>query len=166
MFGMLPFENNNDNFFDTFDNFQRRFFGEGSSVPAFRTDIRDEGDRFVLECELPLYVYLFLHLDLKDGILTITAQRQEGGEAQKAGNYIRRGAALRLLYPQLRCDRHRRKRRHRRLPGRHSGAEPAQGPPRGAPVQAHCHRLTPREPVSPRWPAPLPYQVFPLLNHL
>ena len=90
MFGMLPFENSNDNFFDTFDNFQRRFFGENGNVPAFRTDIRDEGDRFVLECELPGFRKEDLHLDLKDGILTITAQHQESGEEQKTGNYIRR----------------------------------------------------------------------------
>ena len=34
MFGMLPFERTNDNFFDTFDNFQRKFFGEsGTNMP-------------------------------------------------------------------------------------------------------------------------------------
>ena len=48
MFGMLPFERTNDNFFDTFDNFQRKFFGEsGANMPAFRTDIRDAGECFI-----------------------------------------------------------------------------------------------------------------------
>ena len=54
MFGMIPFERSDDNFFDLFDNFERKFFGNSNaSLPAFRTDIRDAGDRFVLEAELP-----------------------------------------------------------------------------------------------------------------
>ena len=54
MFGMLPFERSDDNLFDTFDNFTRNFFrGSNASLPAFRTDIRDAGDKFVLEAELP-----------------------------------------------------------------------------------------------------------------
>ena len=84
MFGMLPFERTNDNFFDTFDNFQRKFFGEsGANMPAFRTDIRDAGEHFILECELPGF--------RKEDILTIAAQRSESEEdkAQK-GQYIRR----------------------------------------------------------------------------
>ena len=54
MFGMLPFERSDDNLFDTFDNFTRNFFrSSNASLPAFRTDIRDDGDKFVLEAELP-----------------------------------------------------------------------------------------------------------------
>ena len=54
MFGMIPFERNDDNFFDLFDNFERKFFGNSNAaLPDFRTDIRDAGDRFVLEAELP-----------------------------------------------------------------------------------------------------------------
>ena len=45
MFGMLPFERNNDNVFDTFDNFTRNFFqSSNANLPAFRTDIRDAGE--------------------------------------------------------------------------------------------------------------------------
>ncbi|HIY20497.1 MAG TPA: Hsp20/alpha crystallin family protein [Candidatus Flavonifractor merdigallinarum] len=92
MFGMLPFENRNDNFFDTFDNFQRKFFSDsGANVPAFRTDIRDAGDRFVLESELPGFNKEDIHLDLKDGILTIRAEHQESDEEKNSkGEYIRR----------------------------------------------------------------------------
>lgn len=92
MFGMLPFENRNDNFFDTFDNFQRKFFSDsGANVPAFRTDIRDAGDRFVLESELPGFHKEDIHLDLKDGILTIRAEHQESDEEKNSkGEYIRR----------------------------------------------------------------------------
>ena len=90
MFGMLPFERGNDNFFDLFDNFERKFFGNSSaSLPDFRTDIRDAGDRFVLEAELPGFQKEDIKLDLKDGILTISAQHSQESE-EKKNSYIRR----------------------------------------------------------------------------
>ena len=67
MFGMIPFERSNDNFFDLFDNFERKFFGNSSaSLPDFRTDIRDAGDRFILEAELPGFQKEDIKLDLKE----------------------------------------------------------------------------------------------------
>ena len=92
MFGMIPFERGNDNFFDLFDNFERKFFGNSSAnLPDFRTDIRDAGDRFILEAELPGFQKEDIKLDLKDGILTITAQHSENKEEKDdKGQYIRR----------------------------------------------------------------------------
>ena len=92
MFGMLPFERSDDNLFDTFDNFTRNFFrGSNASLPAFRTDIRDAGDKFVLEAELPGFDKGDIKLDVKDGILTITAEHSENQEQKDAkGAYIRR----------------------------------------------------------------------------
>ena len=90
MFGMLPFERSDDNLFDTFDNFTRNFFrGSNASLPAFRTDIRDAGDKFVLEAELPGFDKGDIKLDVKDGILTITAEHSENQEQKDAkGAYI------------------------------------------------------------------------------
>ena len=92
MFGMIPFERNDDNFFDLFDNFERKFFGNSSAaLPDFRTDIRDAGDRFVLEAELPGLSKEDIKLDVKDGILTISAQHSENkDEKDNKGSYIRR----------------------------------------------------------------------------
>ena len=92
MFGMLPFERNNDNVFDTFDNFTRNFFqSSNANLPAFRTDIRDAGDKFVLEAELPGFNKEDIKLDLKDGILTISAEHNENNDQKdEKGNYIRR----------------------------------------------------------------------------
>ena len=92
MFGMLPFERSNDNVFDTFDNFARSFFqGNNASLPAFRTDIRDAGDKFVLEAELPGFNKEDIKLDVKDGILTISAEHKEHSEQKdEKGTYIRR----------------------------------------------------------------------------
>lgn len=92
MFGMLPFERSDDNFFDIFDNFERKFFNNtNANLPAFRTDIRDAGDRFILEAELPGFNKEDISLDLKDGILTISASHSENKEDQdKKGQYLRR----------------------------------------------------------------------------
>ena len=92
MFGMLPFERNDNNFFDIFDDFERKFFGNSNAqVPAFRTDIRDAGDRFILEAELPGFNKEDIKLDLKDGILTISAEHSDSkDEKNEKGQYLRR----------------------------------------------------------------------------
>ena len=54
-------------------------------------DIRDAGDKFVLEAELPGFDKGDIKLDVKDGILTITAEHSENQEQKDAkGAYIRR----------------------------------------------------------------------------
>lgn len=92
MFGMIPFDRRDDNAFDTFDNFARDFFRQSNTtLPAFRTDIRDAGDSYVLEAELPGFQKEDINLDLKDGILTITATHDESKEQKDdKGSYIRR----------------------------------------------------------------------------
>ena len=81
MFGMVPFERHEDNFFDVFDNFERKFFG----------NIKDADDKFVLEAELPGFDKEDISLDVKDGILTISAQHKEEKEDKdEKGQYIRR----------------------------------------------------------------------------
>lgn len=90
MFGMIPFDRRDNNLFDMFDNFERNFFGNSSNnLSTFRTDIRDEGDKFVLEAELPGFKKEDIKLDLKDGVLTVSAQHSENTE-EKKDNYIRR----------------------------------------------------------------------------
>lgn len=90
MFGMIPFERSDNNIFDLFDNFQKQFFrNSNATLPAFRADIRDQGDKFLLEAELPGFHKEDISLDLKEGILTIKAEHKEAQE-QKQGEYIRR----------------------------------------------------------------------------
>ena len=92
MFGMIPFDRRDSSLFDMLDNFERNFFGSSSNTASsFRTDIRDEGDKFVLEAELPGFKKEDIKLDLKDGILTVSAQHSESSEEKdKKGSYIRR----------------------------------------------------------------------------
>jgi HSP20 family protein len=92
MFGMIPFDRKDDNLFDIFDNFEKKFFGNtNASLPAFRTDIRDMGDKFLLEAELPGFNKEDISLELKDGILTIKAEHKESSDqSDDKGQYLRR----------------------------------------------------------------------------
>ena len=92
MFGMIPFDRRDDNLFDIFDNFQKKFFDNtNANLPAFRADIRDMGDKFLLEAELPGFNKEDIDLALKDGILTIKAEHKESqDEKDEKGEYLRR----------------------------------------------------------------------------
>ena len=92
MFGMLPFDRRDDNLFNLFDNFERKFFGNtAANLPAFRTDIRDQGDKFLLEAELPGFDKEDIQLELTDGILTIKAEHKENSdEKNDKGEFVRR----------------------------------------------------------------------------
>ena len=92
MFGMIPFDRRDDNLFDIFDNFQKKFFDNtNANLPAFRADIRDLGDKFLLEAELPGFNKEDIDLALKDGILTIKAEHKESqDEKDEKGEYLRR----------------------------------------------------------------------------
>ena len=92
MFGMIPFNRHEDNLFDMFDKFERNFFGNtATTLPAFRTDIRDQGDKFLLEAELPGFDKEDISLELKEGILTIKAEHKMNSEDKdEQGTYLRR----------------------------------------------------------------------------
>ena len=102
MFGMLPFERSDDNLFDTFDNFTRNFFrGSNASLPAFRTDIRDAGDKFVLEAELPGFDKGDIKLDVKVYPHYYRRAQREPGAEGRQGCLHPPGAPVRLLQPFL-----------------------------------------------------------------
>ena len=89
MFGMLPFERkSNDNLFDLFDDF---FTKNSAALPDFRTDIKESGDNYILEAELPGFNKEDINLEVKDSILTISAEhKEEKEEKDEKGNYLRR----------------------------------------------------------------------------
>ncbi len=91
MFGMLPFERHSDNLFQMMDRLQREMLGGTSGLPDFRTDIREDGDHYVLDAELPGFQKEDISLDVKDNVLTISAQHQESQDQKDdQGNYLRR----------------------------------------------------------------------------
>ena len=73
--------------FRLFDEKARQMM-QGSS-PAFRTDIREENERYVLEADLPGFRKEDIRIDLEDDTMTITAERRSE-QNEERGNYIRR----------------------------------------------------------------------------
>ena len=89
MYSLLPFGRYTNNSLNSlFDDFERSFFPvDRSQMPAFRTDIKDEGDHFLLEADLPGFKKE--DIDLHDGVLTITANHSETVENKdEGGKYV------------------------------------------------------------------------------
>lgn len=87
---LTPFERKSYDIFNAFRDWEDSFF-RSSAVSGCRTDIRDEGDRYVLESELPGFDKEDIHLDLDGDYLTISAQHNtEKEENDKEGKYLRR----------------------------------------------------------------------------
>ena len=89
-----------DSFFDDFFSFPSAY------RPASRmmvTNVKDLGKDYMLEIELPGYDKNDVHAELKNGYLTISAERQEvKDEKDEKGKYIRRerynGSCQRSFY--------------------------------------------------------------------
>ncbi|MBR6051998.1 MAG: Hsp20/alpha crystallin family protein [Clostridia bacterium] len=95
MFNLTPYERkiNNINLWNPFrelDEIEKNFFGNGNANVAFKTDIKDEGDHYLLEADLPGFKKDNVNIDIDDGYLTITATRKsEYEDKDKKGNYVR-----------------------------------------------------------------------------
>ncbi len=91
MYGLTPFSRNSYDIFSLFNDFDKNFFGDRSSVCSCRTDIKDEGDRYVLESELPGFDKKDIGLDINGSYLVISAERRSDNEEKdEKGSYIRR----------------------------------------------------------------------------
>ena len=94
MFEMIPFDRSFRRVaaFDPFremDNLSRALVNNGCAVSNFRTDVSDRGDAFVLECELPGFKKEDISIDVKEELLTVSAERKLDNEEKKAG-FVRR----------------------------------------------------------------------------
>ena len=75
--------------FNELENWNRAFFGD-TSLAEFKTDIRDMGDGFVLEADLPGFKKEDIKLSLNGETLTIKATRHSDFEDQdKKSGYLR-----------------------------------------------------------------------------
>lgn len=79
---LVPYVRRNNSLaaFDPFrelDELERAIFGDSrnTKMAAFSTDIRDNGDSYVLEADLPGVKKEDISLDLTDNVLTIKAER-------------------------------------------------------------------------------------------
>ena len=78
-----------DNMFD--DMFRDPFFTSSNTTKLMKTDIQEKGDKYILDMDLPGYDKEDIKAQLKDGYLTITAQKNTSNEDKdEKGNYIRR----------------------------------------------------------------------------
>lgn len=82
--------------FREMEEFEKRFFSfpEAKARPShqmFRTDIREEEGKFILEAELPGFEKKDINVNLEGDYLTIKAERKsENEEKDEAKNYVRR----------------------------------------------------------------------------
>ena len=78
-----------DNMFDDF--FKDPFFTRNNAVKVMKTDIQEKDNNYVLDMDLPGYEKEDIKAQLKDGYLTITAQKNTSNDDKdEEGNYIRR----------------------------------------------------------------------------
>ena len=94
MFELVPYTRKRNvtfyNPFDELEDMQRRFFGE-TAVRDFKTDIRDEGEHYLLEADLPGFKKEDISVNIEGDTLTIRAERSENTEEKDSkGNYIKR----------------------------------------------------------------------------
>lgn len=99
MFEMRPYAKKNNSLYNPFrdmDEFEKRFFAspfgffENGVLDEFKTDVKDEGDRYELEADLPGLDKKDIHLDVNGDTLTVSAERHsEHEEKDKKGKYVR-----------------------------------------------------------------------------
>ena len=100
MFGLTPYRRNRNDLqvYDPirmFDEFERNFFGERNLLADrgfnnFGVDICDKGDFYLLEADMPGFKKEDIKIDIEDGYLTISGERNfENEEKDKQGNVMR-----------------------------------------------------------------------------
>ncbi len=96
MFELIPFDRRGSRVsvydpFRMFDEMERNFFGSNNhaAMSAFRTDVTDTGDAFVLDAELPGFKKEDIKIDVENDCLTISAERKLD-EEEKQKNFIKR----------------------------------------------------------------------------
>ena len=110
MFEMRPYRRNSMstwNPFSEMEEMERRLFNNdffsGRGLAEFKTDITDEGDYYELKADLPGFKKDEISLDLKDGYLTISAEKGlDKDEEDKKGRILRQeryaGSCSRSFY--------------------------------------------------------------------
>ncbi|MHB1154828.1 MAG: Hsp20/alpha crystallin family protein [Eubacteriales bacterium] len=111
MAGLIPFNRKNselkphgfEDFYNMLDDFFNESWSSGRSLltDTFKLDMRDNGNQYMIEAELPGIKKEEVSLDLNDGKLTISVKREENIEKNEK-NYIhkerRYGSMQRSIY--------------------------------------------------------------------
>ncbi len=86
--GFLPIERTDLR--NTLRDWERDFLKGFVSAGNCRTDIREETDRYVLECEMPGLQKQDIRIDMDGNILTLCAKYSKQQQQESSGTYIRR----------------------------------------------------------------------------
>lgn len=99
MFDLRPYSRKNNSLYNPFremDELENRLFANPfdffstQALDEFKTDIKDEGDHYELEADLPGFEKKDINLDINNDVLTISAERHsEHEEKDKKGKYVR-----------------------------------------------------------------------------
>ena len=78
MFGITPYGGYRSlyNPFREFERMEKEMFSGNGALSTFHTDIRDNGDAYLVEAELPGFQKEDIHVDVEDDTLTIHAERK------------------------------------------------------------------------------------------
>ncbi|MDE5763501.1 MAG: Hsp20/alpha crystallin family protein [Ruminococcus sp.] len=96
MYGLTPFSRNTFSLFNALDEMDKDFFGGSMPMNSCRTDIRDEGEKYIMESELAGFEKDDIKLDINGDYLVISAEhKSESADNDNKDNsnnhrYIRR----------------------------------------------------------------------------
>ncbi len=90
MFGMIPFDRNEQNLFHYLDRMERNLWdGSITDTMQFRCDVQDQGESYLLQAELPGFESKDIQIDLNGSNLVISARRDESSEKKaEDGGYL------------------------------------------------------------------------------
>ena len=80
----------NDNYGILDPLFDELFFGNKNKHEVMKTDIKDEGDHYLMKIDLPEVKKENTKLSLEDGYLIVSAKFDYNNEDKEKNNYIRR----------------------------------------------------------------------------
>ena len=96
MIKLTPFYSRNINAYNPFyemERLEKAFFGDSTQPAVFRTDIRDSGEAYIVESDLPGINKEDIDINIGDGILTVKAERRYESSDENAPKYLRRERA-------------------------------------------------------------------------
>lgn len=89
MYGITTYKKNGYDPFKELRAWQKNFFNDENAV-TIKTDIKDTGDSYVIDAELPGYKKEEINVDVNDDILTISAEKHNETNEEEKNGYIRR----------------------------------------------------------------------------
>lgn len=92
MFDLTPFSGRHFSVYDPFS-WADRWLEGGDRFEGFRTDIREEQDRYILEADLPGCAKDDVEVTVEKERLTISARRREESSSEDQRGYLRRERA-------------------------------------------------------------------------